>query len=466
MTRYYWSKYNVITKTSYIDTAPWVDSGIEFVKFSDCYRYWNFNGTSNLYSVNTLWNDLVNSFPAGTMVYKISSGKLVRYTADATGTAAESIRCIKHIKDPSSNNISVDYSRGSLLQSGIIAEDGTYPIDGRYTDGYWYVRNGLANSNPTLKLNSPTDNVTLYENDRLNIEGYAADVDNGNIVNARYQLDGGTVRALVTAISDGTTPIAFNKQLTFKGGKLYDGETAITNSLEDRVAHQLKVWSEDDQGGKSTEQIRSFYVVPNRAPALTVDKFETKSDLINVDKITITGTASDIDGNDVVVSYRLNKGLNTEIYRGKDSPWSFDLSLKNLVDGENTIVIEVVDSYNFKTSKTLKLNKNLVATPLLQSVKRYQIVPPSGSAKGVLLWVQRQTGLTVTADISMGLKGEQEVYEPMLRENSAPVTMGIIEDEFIFESDAPKDNIVVKLTLTRDSADVSDAITLISGVLS
>ncbi|MBU5214343.1 hypothetical protein [Heyndrickxia oleronia] len=300
----------------------------------------------------------------------------------------------------------------------------------------------------------------------LVINGKVTDADNGNIVNVRYQLDSGTVRALATAISDGATPITFNKQLTFKGGKLYDGETAITNSLEDGVAHQLKVWSEDDQGGKSTEQIRSFYVVPNRAPALTVDKFETKSDLINVDKITITGTASDIDGNDVVVSYRLNKGLNTEIYRGKDSPWSFDLSLKNLVEGENTVVIEVVDSYNFKTSKTLKLNKNLASTPLLQSVKRYQIVPPSGSAKGVLLWVQRQTGLTVTAEISMGLKGEQEVYEPMFPENSAPVTMGIIEDEFIFESDAPKDNIVVKLTLTRDSADVSDAITLISGVLS
>ncbi|MBU5211084.1 hypothetical protein [Heyndrickxia oleronia] len=324
----------------------------------------------------------------------------------------------------------------------------------------------VQNSNPTLTLNSPSDNTTLYETDTLNIEGYAADVDNGNIVNARYQLNGGTIRALATGISTGSNTIPFNKQLTFRGGKLYDGDTAVTDELAEGVAHQLKVWSEDDQGGKSPEQLRHFYVVPNRPPALTIDPFATKSDLINADKVTISGTASDPDGNTVVVSYKLNKGMSTEVYRGKDGAWSFDLSLKDLVAGENTVAIEVVDSYNSKTSKTLKLNKNRVATPLLTSEVRYKIDPPSGTAKGVLLWVQRDVGLTVTADISMGLKNEQETYEAMTLTNTAPVSAGVVEDEFVFEATAEKDNIMLKLTLSRESADVNDAITPISGVLS
>nr|WP_259544497.1 Ig-like domain-containing protein [Heyndrickxia oleronia] len=349
------------------------------------------------------------------------------------------------------------------VQFRVRAKDSAGAYSGYQTSSVYTI---IHNSNPTLTLSSPTDNVTLYETDTLNIEGYASDADNGNIVNARYQLNGGTIRALATGISTGSNTIPFNKQLTFRGGKLYDGDTAVTDELAEGVAHQLKVWSEDDQGGKSAEQLRNFYVVPNRPPALTIDPFTTKSDLINADKVTISGTASDPDGNTVVVSYKLNKGLSTEVYRGKDGAWSFDLSLKDLVAGENTVAIEVVDSYNSKTSKTLKLNKNRVATPLLTSEVRYKIDPPSGTAKGVLLWVQRDVGLTVTADISMGLKNEQETYEAMTLTNTAPVSAGVVEDEFVFEASAEKDNIMLKLTLSRESADVNDAITLISGVLS
>ncbi|NYV68949.1 hypothetical protein HYI36_27180 [Bacillus sp. Gen3] len=358
--------------------------------------------------------------------------------------------------------ISSDKAKTSV-QFRVRAKDSAGAYSGYQTSSVYTI---VHNSNPTLTLSSPTDNVTLYETDTLNIEGYAADVDNGNIVNARYQLNGGTIRALATGISTGSNTIPFNKQLTFRGGKLYDGDTAVTDELAEGVAHQLKVWSEDDQGGKSPEQLRNFYVVPNRPPALTIDPFATKSDLINADKVTISGTASDPDGNTVVVSYKLNKGLSTEVYRGKDGAWSFDLSLKDLVAGENTVAIEVVDSYNSKTSKTLKLNKNRVATPLLTSEVRYKIDPPSGTAKGVLLWVQRDVGLTVTADISMGLKNEQETYEAMTLTNTAPVSAGVVEDEFVFEASAEKDNIMLKLTLSRESADVNDAITLISGVLS
>ncbi|WP_120188643.1 hypothetical protein [Ammoniphilus oxalaticus] len=103
----------------------------------------------------------------------------------------------------------------------------------------------------------------------------------GDIVNARYQINADTARAIATGISDGSTLISFNKQLTFRGGKRYDGITKITSALAEGTPHTLKVRAEDDQGGKSTVEERTFYAVPNRPPVLSIDAFETKNNMIS-----------------------------------------------------------------------------------------------------------------------------------------------------------------------------------------
>ena len=51
--------------------------------------------------------------------------------------------------------------KNTLLQSNLIAPDGTYPDDGVHTDGYWYVKKGIANQNPTINIISPSQNGTL-----------------------------------------------------------------------------------------------------------------------------------------------------------------------------------------------------------------------------------------------------------------------------------------------------------------
>ena len=350
-------------------------------------------------------------------------------------------------------------ARGTLVTSNIVADEGTYPENGKHSDGFWYVKKATANAFPTLILNT-TDNRTLYENDTFLIEGQANDSDNGNIINVKYQINGGTIRAIDTKVSDGITPLFFNKQLRFKNGKLLDGETELTTALAENTPHQLRVGSEDDQGGKSAEQIRTFYVVPNRAPVITVDSIANQNDLINSDKLTISGTTSDPDSNDVIVKYKINSGLATQVYSGPAGEWTFDILLKDLLDGENRIVVEVTDTYNFKTSKTIKLNKTANLTPLSESVQRYKIVSPTGSAQGVLLWIQRSEDLVVSAEISMTNGSEQETYTAMTLTNSAPVSLGILEDEFTFQADTAKENINVKLNITGIGA-----VTLISGVL-
>ena len=331
-----------------------------------------------------------------------------------------------------------------------------------------YVLNGVVvpNSAPTLTLNT-TDNRTLYENDTILLDGQASDVNNGDIVNVKYSIDGGTARAITTAISDGKTPVVFAKQLTFKSSKLYDGEIALTPTLADGTPHILKVWAEDDKGGRSVEQLRTFYVVPNRAPLLAIDTI-IPSGIINTDKFTISGTASDQDTNaNVTVTYRINSGISTEIYNGPGGAWEFEVALAQLQVGENTIVVEAIDNYGAKTSKTIKLNKNEVKAPILQSVARYKITPPKGSAKGVLLFIERDEALNLKVELSMTLAGEQEQYVTLIPDNTAPMpnSVGIVEDTYFHESTEPKDNIILKLSTTRPDATVNHKIHLISGAV-
>lgn len=321
----------------------------------------------------------------------------------------------------------------------------------------FYVRNSV----PTATLSQPTDASTLYENTAYTISGNATDVDNGSIVNVRYSINDGTSRALATGISDGNTAISFTKTLTFKNGKLFDGATAITDSLADGTAHMLRVWATDDQGVTSTIISRSFYAVPNRAPSLTVDTPQP-SGTINSDKFAITGTCSDIDGNEVTVAYRINGANPVQIYKGQGGAWSFDISLSTLQVGANSIVIEVADSYNFKATKTVRLNKNEIKRPVNTATARYKLTPPKGSATGVLLWVRRTETLQLDAKISMVLAGEQEQYfAPTDAVTTAQVSQGIVEDEFIFETAEAKTDIVLKLEMTKTQE--NDAITLITG---
>lgn len=344
--------------------------------------------------------------------------------------------------DGSLNNYDAYYGyngvRPALSLSSTIAVSDTPDADGAYTL--------VWNATPNVNLSAPTDATTLYENTAYTISGDATDADNGNIVNIRYSINDGTARALATGISDGNTAISFSKTLTFKNGKLFDGATAITDTLAEGTAHMLRVWATDDQGATSTIISRSFYAVPNRAPVLTIDTPQP-SGTIGSDKFTISGQASDIDGNDVVVTYRINSGLAKEIYRGQGAPFSFDVTLKELAVGTNDIVIEVSDTYAFKASKTVRIRKNEVKAEVTAGTVRYKLSPPKGSAKGLVIWVQRDANLTIDASVSAQLAGEQEAYVAMTKATTAPVNDSTFEDEFIFEASEPKTDIVLKFEL-------------------
>ena len=322
-----------------------------------------------------------------------------------------------------------------------------------------------VNKAPSISITSPSNNLTLYENDTINLSGDAYDSDKDQSVTVFYQINDEQRKVLATNVSQ--TQISLSKQLTFKDGKLFDGETALTDTLAEGVAHTLKVWAVDSENGQSTTIERTFYVVPNRAPLLAIDAV-VPSGIINTDKFKISGTASDQDANSSVkVNYRINGANPIEIYDGTGGAWEFEVSLGQLKAGENLIIVVVIDNYGAKTSKTIKLNKNEVKTPILQSVARYKIEPPKGSAKGVLLFVERDEELDLKVELSMTLTGEQEQYETLTPESTAPMpyTDSVVEDTFYYEATEPKSNIILKLTTSRSDLLLNHKIHLVSGAV-
>lgn len=332
------------------------------------------------------------------------------------------------------------------------------------TKGIYFKGSFSTNQSPTITLISPSNNQTLYENDTINLSGDAYDSDKDQSVTVFYQINSEQRKVLATNVSQ--TQITLSKQLTFKDGKLFDGETALTGTLAEGVAHTLKVWAVDSENGQSTTIERTFYVVPNRAPVLSVDVVEPVG-VVDTDKFKISGTSSDQDANSSVkVTKKVNANNPVEIYNGPGGAWEFDVSLAELVIGDNTIVVEVIDNYGAKTSKTIKLKKNEVKTPILHAVARYKITPPAGSAKGVLLFIERDEDMDLKVELSMTLAGEQEQYETLTANNTAPMpTNGIVEDTFYFETTEPKDNIILKISTTRPDATVNHKIHLISGAV-
>lgn len=144
------------------------------------------------------------------------------------------------------------------------------------------------NTSPTLTLTSPSNNQTLAEGNAFTISGSATDVDNGNVVTIKFNINSGTERALPSSVSDGSSPISFSKGLSYRGGRLYDGSTDVSSFLAEGSTHTLSIWAIDDKGDTSAVVTRSFTVKHNKAPVLTIDAFTpVQSGLIPPDTLTL-----------------------------------------------------------------------------------------------------------------------------------------------------------------------------------
>lgn len=139
---YYYNKYNVgsyqVTTFTSDNSAPygyvWVSTPWYNITtytgytFSSTYGYQGTGGRTN--------NNQGYYIPSPYVVYVYNcmSGSDTLYMA---------------YRQASYTTETVEY-QGSLAESNIIAEDGTYPSNGKYSDGYWYVKGSIVNTSPII----------------------------------------------------------------------------------------------------------------------------------------------------------------------------------------------------------------------------------------------------------------------------------------------------------------------------
>ncbi|MDY6045243.1 MAG: hypothetical protein SPI65_06695 [Peptoniphilus sp.] len=97
---------------------------------------------------------------------------------------------LKSINSDETSGIFDVYRRGEIQGSYIgevTAEDGTYPANGKHTDGYWYVRGDIANQAPTISGNN-LDLGSKLEN--FDVDYIVNDPDTGDSLTVDILVDG------------------------------------------------------------------------------------------------------------------------------------------------------------------------------------------------------------------------------------------------------------------------------------
>lgn len=175
MVKYYYDRY--IVKRIYLDTSPWVLTGNADVVFSNGYSQYTHNPDTNVYNVlssYSRWGALDAVSVGSSLYYPYSGSLLTRRVARHTGVANSSIYVDVFTKTASQNT--QGDAAGPLHTSNIIAEDGTYPANGKHTDSYWYIRRGVALVNPALSVN--IDGAwSTYDDGWVNIDSVWRQID-------------------------------------------------------------------------------------------------------------------------------------------------------------------------------------------------------------------------------------------------------------------------------------------------
>ncbi|MCM3144384.1 hypothetical protein [Brevibacillus sp. MER 51] len=395
------------------------------------------------------------------------------HSSSSTGAGTLKGQAVAVRENPDNSEATYDryYAKGVVPPAGayfaeVVAEyytgSSSDPKELYWSDAYF----GAANIKPTVLLTTE-NNLVLTEGNAFSVQGSATDVDNGNVVTVKYQINSGTPRAAHSGVSNGSTPISFAKLLTYRGGRLYDGAVDVSGSLAEGTTHTLTVWAEDDQGGKSDIVTRSITVKHNKAPVLTVNAFTpVHSGLIPPDTLTLSGTVSEPDGNTVTVKGKLNSGSEKTLLSGVSTGnWSFPFKVSELQAGANTLTITASDQFGSSSVKSFSINNSVVQTPLKKAVARYKIIPPRGTAKEILAWLKREKGdLVVDGEASFVDAGQPEQYVSMSK-NSIDLTSSISEDELLSTVATAKSNLTFKLTFSRSTANSVEAATMMVGVI-
>ncbi|MFF0831036.1 glycine-rich protein [Brevibacillus sp. NPDC003359] len=214
------------------------------------------------------------------------------------------------------------------------------------------------NKKPVVTLDTP-DNQTLTENSTLKVSGQAVDEDVGDVVSVFYKINSGPTQAAASSISDGSTPILFDKTLTYRNKRIYLGDTDITGiDLAENTDHILTVSAEDNKQGKSLEVTRKLRVVWNRPPV--IDGQNKDLGIMEAPPVE-TYTVTEPESNPFTVTEKIN-GVVIRTFPGvADRQESItipkDLWLRLEPGVPHTLTIEATDNQGMSSTRTFTLTR-------------------------------------------------------------------------------------------------------------
>ncbi|CAK7080768.1 hypothetical protein [Tissierella sp.] len=275
---------------------------------------------------------------ATTTAYKVRSETIE--TNDLNGKLATF-----HYVDILSINM-VGERKGSFIEE-IVAEDGTYPNDGKL-GSYWYVKGGLANTPPTI---SGQDSNLGDRNTDFTVTYSVNDTDAADNLTVKEKINGVTIKTLNNAPRNQEFTIEITEEM------LYSYDLHATNTIEIEV--------NDGQG--NVVYRRYTFKRTNTAPKISGADADLGEKIEGFD---ITFSATDQENDTMSAKVYLNDRLvKTYEVIEPNQEYIYSLSKLDFVQLNNTDVhkirIEVQDHNNATAIRnytfTRKLNRIMYA---------------------------------------------------------------------------------------------------------
>lgn len=195
----------------------------------------------------------------------------------------------------------------------------------------------ITNKSPNLTLSTPIQNSYFGKEKPINISGTVKDTDSGDTLTIKYTISG------ITAHTNKTL-----RTITANGNnQSFSNNISIDTSIPEG-SYDLKVWVEDNNGGKSSEVTRKINVdkTPPNVPSLNLDESWTNKNR------TFTITGGDDSGS----------GLDRLEYKIGDGSWTFYSGTTTALSDTGTITvyaraIDKVGNISGEVSKVAKVDK-------------------------------------------------------------------------------------------------------------
>ena len=147
-------------------------------------------------------------------------------------------------------------ARGTFIET-IAPESTNYPNNGVHTDGFWYVRKGIASKKTVVNVQTQ-DSLIVSDGDQYTLQGTVLNQWYESSVVLKFRINGGNTFNISTVLANAQSK-NFLKVLTVSGNKIYDGNTVVAENIPRLDWNTVEIWADGGEYSSETSTI-SFSV--------------------------------------------------------------------------------------------------------------------------------------------------------------------------------------------------------------